>query len=303
MGVLVISISVENIVVQYDETGAPINPRGPVRDTTDLQDSIRARGLRQPIEVRPHPEGNGKYLLRHGHRRLSAVKALGWSTIPCSVTEPVVAPEDAPVEDVMDMLAGEVHESYPPLSVALAIRRLLTGKKTRKQIAEAWGKPADIVSAYEQMLEAAPSVQEALDNGRMAVSVFARIKHWPEEEQDDLMADAPDGPISMRWVVDRAKARRAAELKAQRELRLEQGLPDPEAPVDIRHSSGLRVLLGQMLSIAQQAARAAALEPLADDPTAVALHQEILSNLTHIGGTNGHIPSRRPEAAPSELLI
>lgn len=306
-GTLVIEVDVTRIIIQTDETGALLNPRGPIISTTDLQDSIRSRGLRVPIEVRPHPTEKNMYFLRHGHRRLSAVKALGWKSVRCFVTQPPVPPEVAPIEDVLDMLAGEVIEEYPPLSVALAIHRLLEAGKTRKEIGDAWGRPADIVSAYAQMIDAHPVVHDALTSGRLKPSVFARIKNWPQEEQAAVIQDAPDGEITMRWVVGQARSRRLAREDALRAQKIEQATAageewqDPKAPVTFGENTGLRELYGRLLSVVKMIERQAVLEPVQGDPTVQALHQEVLSVMARVrGGT----PERTPAATiPSDLFI
>src|SRR5947209_16472898 len=81
-----------------DETGlreipvelvAP-NPDQPRRDfdaeaLVGLADSIRARGILQPLVVRPLP--GGTYELVAGERRLRAAKVAGLETVPALVRE------------------------------------------------------------------------------------------------------------------------------------------------------------------------------------------------------------------------
>lgn len=58
--------------------------RSSIVDVTDLAESMEAKGLINPITVRPE---NGKYRLIAGHRRLMAAKQLGWKQIEASVVE------------------------------------------------------------------------------------------------------------------------------------------------------------------------------------------------------------------------
>ena len=55
------------------------NPRRRLTDMDELTDSIRTHGLLQPVVVRRR--GRDGYELIAGHRRLEAVKTLGWTEI------------------------------------------------------------------------------------------------------------------------------------------------------------------------------------------------------------------------------
>lgn len=55
-------------------------------EVNELADSIDLIGLQQPLVV---TKENNKYTLIAGHRRFEAVKSLGWSTVPCIVTNPI----------------------------------------------------------------------------------------------------------------------------------------------------------------------------------------------------------------------
>jgi len=202
---LVANIAPEHIHIQLDGSGEPINPRGPVRDTQDLQKSIAAIGfLIEPLVVRWMPGAKETaYLLVHGHRRLTAVKALGWKTIPCHVLPHESSPED----DTLYMLAADTNESYPPLYLAKAFARLRDAGRTMKEIANAWGKTPDQVSAHIQLLDAAQPAQAAVMDGRMGMSVFSLVKHLPATEQAAIINGA-EGNVSMRYVKERMRQRR-----------------------------------------------------------------------------------------------
>jgi hypothetical protein len=61
---------------------SPRNPRRRLDGVAELAESIREYGLLQPIVVRSVDEG---YQVVAGHRRLEAVRALGWDTVPAVV--------------------------------------------------------------------------------------------------------------------------------------------------------------------------------------------------------------------------
>jgi ParB family chromosome partitioning protein len=64
---------------------SPFQVRVGYGDVHDLAESIRSRGLLQPILVRP--KGDGRYEVVHGHRRLQACRMIGRGIIEAFVRE------------------------------------------------------------------------------------------------------------------------------------------------------------------------------------------------------------------------
>ena len=54
---------------------------------TELAETIRERGVRQPVSVRTHPTQPGRWMLNFGARRLRACKRVGLSEIPAFVDQ------------------------------------------------------------------------------------------------------------------------------------------------------------------------------------------------------------------------
>jgi len=50
-----------------------------------LETNIRETGLCPVLQVRPHPETAGAYILIDGHHRLQVLQKLGWTQIECQV--------------------------------------------------------------------------------------------------------------------------------------------------------------------------------------------------------------------------
>lgn len=55
-----------------------------------LAENIANYGLLHPLTV--HPQGNGFFEVLAGQRRLQALRALGWTSVPCNVLENVANP-------------------------------------------------------------------------------------------------------------------------------------------------------------------------------------------------------------------
>lgn len=65
----------------------PKNVRKVYSDIGELAESIKARGVMQNLTVVPDPEKDGYYLVVIGNRRLTAARAAGLKTLPCSIIE------------------------------------------------------------------------------------------------------------------------------------------------------------------------------------------------------------------------
>ncbi|WP_081606861.1 ParB/RepB/Spo0J family partition protein [Asticcacaulis benevestitus] len=52
-----------------------------------IAESIRRRGVRSPVSVRPHPSEPGRYMLNHGARRLRGSFMAGKESIPAIIDE------------------------------------------------------------------------------------------------------------------------------------------------------------------------------------------------------------------------
>lgn len=65
----------------------PKNVRKTYTGIDELADSIRAQGVLQNLTVVPEPGNTGNYWVVIGNRRLTAARAAGIKTLPCTVTE------------------------------------------------------------------------------------------------------------------------------------------------------------------------------------------------------------------------
>lgn len=176
------------------DQGRKVNPRGPIRDTADLQDSIREHGqIFQPLLVRR--DQAGRLFLIDGERRLTAAKIMGLPLVPYAIIEA----EGVNIVDLM--LATNLHEQFPEIvidkagavvgGVAFAVAQRLTAPgMTIERLARVMGKRPDLVSAYRQLTVAPVEVREAVARGRLSMSAFARMKHAPAHVQAEIVRAA-----------------------------------------------------------------------------------------------------------------
>lgn len=141
----------------------PYQPRREFReaDLAELQASLKASGLLQPITVRP---AAGGYELISGERRLRAATRLGWTDIPAIVRDV----DDrtlltlALVENLQraDLNAVEEARGYRRLAEEFGY--------THAQIAEAVGKDRTSVTSLLRILQLPPAVLDIVERGDLS---------------------------------------------------------------------------------------------------------------------------------------
>jgi ParB family chromosome partitioning protein len=133
----------------------------------ELADSIKARGLVQPILVRPLPRPNSgesqRYEIIAGERRWRAAQMAGLADIPAVIRD---VPDEAAV--AMSLIENIQREDLNPLEEARALLRLIEEfGLTHQAAAEAVGRSRAAVSNLIRLMELADEVKELLESRRI----------------------------------------------------------------------------------------------------------------------------------------
>jgi len=140
-----LTLTVEDITTEA-------NIRHDVRSIEGLASSIDRVGLLQPLIVRlvalDDMDSNGSYVLVAGHRRLAAVRSLGWDVVDCVINERV--------ENAAEVIEAQYVENTQRLSLTdweeaqVAYDLKLEGL-TQPQVAEAMGLAKGDVSKLQKI--------------------------------------------------------------------------------------------------------------------------------------------------------
>lgn len=150
----------------------------------DLANSIRERGLLNPITVRIRP--NGRYDLIAGQRRFLACRKLGMATIPAIVRDNI---DD--IDATVISLVENLHRAdMSPMDKARAFQEIYSKYGDYKRIAKETGVSIPTVRRYLSLLKLTPSIQDKLTTsegptGVGALSKLAETFH-PEQQEDVL---------------------------------------------------------------------------------------------------------------------
>ena len=144
----------------------PFQPRTEFNseDLVELQESLNASGLLQPITVRRRPGKDGFELIA-GERRLRAAAKLGWKEIPAIIREidDKTLLTLALVENLQrtDLNPIEEGEGYHRLSHDFGL--------TQQQIAETVGKDRTTIANMLRVLQLPESVRRLLQDGKLSM--------------------------------------------------------------------------------------------------------------------------------------
>lgn len=144
----------------------PFQPRKEfgAAELSELQESLNASGLLQPITVRRRPGKDGFEIIA-GERRLRAASKLGWKEIPAIIKEidDKAILTLALVENLQraDLNPVEEGEGYYRLSHDFGM--------TQQQIAETVGKDRTTVANMLRVLQLPESVRKLLEEGQLTL--------------------------------------------------------------------------------------------------------------------------------------
>jgi ParB family chromosome partitioning protein len=150
----------------------------------ELADSIRQRGLIQPLLVRPL-NGDGRYELIAGERRWRAAKDAGLTILPAIVREATdqEALEIALIENLQreDLNAIEEARAYEQLATQFGL--------TQEQIAEKVGRSRAAVANAMRLLALPAEVQSWIADDRLSVGHAKAILGLAIAEEQRLVAE------------------------------------------------------------------------------------------------------------------
>jgi ParB family transcriptional regulator, chromosome partitioning protein len=180
----------------------PFQPRSTMDQGAldELAQSIRSRGILQPLLVRPHPTEPGRFQIIAGERRWRAAGAAGLHEVPTLVRE--LADTDAAAVALVENLQ---RQDLNAIDEAEGYERLINQfGLTQDAVGQAIGKSRSHVSNTLRLLNLPPTVKEALRSGVISAGHARAL----------LVHEQPE--IAMRDVVSRHLSVRQTEALAAR---------------------------------------------------------------------------------------
>jgi len=158
----------------------------------ELADSIRARGILQPVVVRP--VSGGDYEILAGERRWRAAQLAGLERIPALVRE---VPDDAALG--IGLIENIQREDLNPIEESAGLKRLIDEFHfTHEDAARAVGRSRSAVTNLLRLLELAKAVQDMLLDGRLDMGHARALLGVSKSRQVELAEQVAAKGLSVR---------------------------------------------------------------------------------------------------------
>ena len=196
-------------------------------ELAELEASIRASGLLQPIIVRSR--GDGKWELVAGERRLRAVGRIGWTDIPA-----VVRDFDDRAMLTLALVENLQRADLNPLEEAEGYQRLIDEfGLTQQQVADAVGKDRTTITNLLRVLTLQPAVLQLLERGHISAGhARALLPIKDERQQLEVANEIVARQLSVREVEARARAMTAEQAAPPRAEPERAPVPAPSVIID-----------------------------------------------------------------------
>lgn len=173
----------------------------------ELADTIAARGVRQPISVRPHATVPERWMLNFGARRLRASRLARQATIPAFV--------DETADSYDQVIENEQRESLKPMELALFVQRRLAAGETQAEIARRLGKSRQYVTYATALIDAPDWLMALYREGRCrGLKELYDLRRLADNDADAVATWLPQMRVVSRSDVEALRERlsRQAEV-------------------------------------------------------------------------------------------
>lgn len=166
----------------------------------ELEASIKANGLLQPITVRSQPGGGWELVA--GERRLRAASRLGWTEIPA-----VVRDFDDRAMLTLALVENLQRADLNPLEEAQGYQRLIEEfELTQQQVADAVGKDRTTITNLLRILTLPAAIRAMVERGHLTAGhARALLPIKDERRQHDLANEIVARQLSVREAEARAR--------------------------------------------------------------------------------------------------
>jgi ParB family chromosome partitioning protein len=225
-------------------------------ELAELEESIRATGVLQPILVRPSPSRTGEYEIVAGERRWRASQRAGLTVIPALVRElgDDRAYEIAIVENVQreDLNAMEEAKAYESLMGRMSY--------TQEQAAKSVGKSRSHVANTLRLLQLPSGVQDHVLFGRLSAGHARAILAC--DDQEAVAEQVVAKGLSVRDTEALVRAKAAGPKKASGPRRAAKDADTAALEVDLEDALGMGVDIADRGGAGEVRIRYASLEQL-----------------------------------------
>jgi ParB/RepB/Spo0J family partition protein len=179
------------------------NPRHNYGDIEQLAKSISESGQREPVKIVVSPDREGFVVLKHGYRRMRAIKYAISNGADIPTVKCVHAGKGSNEEtELIDHAICNDGKSLEPLERADIYRRLSAFGYSEEKIAQKVGRSVNHVKDYLRMLEAPKEIRKAVQDKKLsATAATVAAKASPEKQKKIVeQVQKQESPMKAREV-------------------------------------------------------------------------------------------------------
>ena len=206
----------------------------------ELAQSIRVKGVIQPILVRTHPKKKSTYELIAGERRLRASKLAGFTKIPAVVNE-------FTDQDILEVALIEniQRADLNALEESLAYRNLLEQHGyTQDELAKRVGKSRSAVANMIRLLNLPKTIQDEIAKGALSPGHGrCLLSLESEEKQNSLTQEVIEKGLSVRELEQRVQAEKieAPAKKEKKPIKLDKEYELSRQKIENRFMTSVKI--------------------------------------------------------------
>jgi ParB/RepB/Spo0J family partition protein len=215
-----------NVNVNLIDVKAQVRKKFDENGHKELTESVKTKGIINPITLRPHPTAAGRFELVAGERRFRAAKAAGLGQVPAVVRE--LDDQAAALYQVEE----NIHrKDLTPIEESRGFKLLTqpvgtsVAKYTVEQLAQLVDKSTGYVYRALALLELPEKALEAIEKGLISPAHGHQILRVPQFEREEVVTDLLENGYDGRIIS-------AVELRENIESQLGRDLKNAPFPKD-----------------------------------------------------------------------
>lgn len=153
------------------------NVRTDLGDLSELAESIKSKGILQPIVVRPHQDIAGDFEVLMGHRRLAAAKEAGLGKVPCIVREDISSEVDA---ITVMLIENTQRAGITKSEEGAGYQQLIDLGMSINQVAKKVGRKHETVDSRLKLTGLSDRAKQKVDSGKATLDRAVKVAEFTD---------------------------------------------------------------------------------------------------------------------------
>ena len=186
-----------------------------------MAESIKERGVKTPISVKPHPTEQGKWLINYGARRFRASIMAGKDTIPAFV--------DNDHDDFDQVMENKERLNHSPIELALFIQKKIKQGVKKNVIAKRLNEDPVFVSTHLALVDMPECLSKAYDAGFKSPKTLYDLRKLWESFPEEVNAWVDESLENGQDIIRSRVQALSKKLKEPKQAEATEVDPEPQA--------------------------------------------------------------------------